>query len=316
MINILHTYYIYILFACICLFPIRAIAQTPPSPSIHQTDDDALAKLQALEKRAKESYDNRQYTNAFTLYREYEIQMRNAGYDVIQPDLLHNQMLAALKAQKFGYAIAYLQQLEIIAPSRDNRQKLAAIQSLVEYNISQQYPDAIFVRGKTDKFQTWQRVHRYSKPELFTFMIAIWAAFFLIIGAIYLLPYFYDRKPQKLFLSLILLQLLLICALVLLISNRQSTENLQFAVLLDSTSLKSDISPNPKSFEEPGYAEGLIVKVISQNADWAFIERADGKTAWVSNTDIYKLRSVDRATMNLGIKAYRESRNETVPPMD
>ena len=86
--------------------------------------------------------------------------------------------------------------------------------------------------------------------------------------------------------------------------------------MLDSTSLKSDISPNPKSFEEPGYAEGLIVKVISQNADWAFIERADGKTAWVSNTDIYKLRSVDRATMNLGIKAYRESRNETVTPMD
>lgn len=312
--NIKRNLFIYIFVFCSCLLPFSVTAQVQNGqPVSENADAQTLEKLRSLEKQAADLYDNRQYANALERYQEYEILVRQAGYDVVQPDLLYNQALAALKAQKFGYAIACLQQLDIIAPSQENRKKLSALQSLVEYNISQEHPDAVFVRGKSDRFQTWQRVRRYSKTELFYFVGGIWTAFFLIIGIVFFLPYFYERNPLKLFLSLILFQLLLIGALIVIISNRQSTENLQFAVLLDSDGLQSDLSPNPKPFSEPGFSEGLVVEVVQQSDKWALIERADGKTAWVAIDDIYKLRSADSATMNLGIQASQQSQNSTDP---
>ena len=285
-------------------------------PSKTASPAHAMAFLHDLEQLAKESCEKRQYGNALSIYREYETQMRNAGYDVLQIDLLHNQMIAALKAGKLGYAIAYLQQIEILAPSKENRNKLAALRSLVEYGISQNNPDAVFVRGQADNFQTWLRVSHFSQPQIYAIVLVIWTALFAFLGIAYAAQYVSKRNPKKVILTLVPLWISLFAVIVVIVAEHQTAKKLRYAVLLDTMSLSTDISPNPKRVSEQGFAEGQIVAVHSQNEKWSYIERADGVTAWVANTDIYPLRSVDQATMNSDIKAYRAARNETVDSID
>ncbi len=285
-------------------------------PSKTASPAHATAYLHDLEHFAKESFEKRQYDNVLGIYREYETQMRNAGYDALQIDLLHNQMLAALKAGKLGYAIAYLQQIEIIAPSKENRNKLAALRSLVEYGISQNNPDAVFVRGQADNFQTWQRVSHFSQPQIYAIVLVIWAALFAFLGMGYAAQFITKQNPKKVILTIIPLWIILLVVFAVIITEHRTAKNFRYAILLDTASLSADISPNPKRVGEQGFAEGQIVAVLSQNEKWSYIKRADGVTAWVSNNDIYRLRSVDQATMNSGIKAYRAARNETVDPID
>lgn len=263
--------------------------------------------LQIIEAAAKENFENKNYLNAFNLYQHYEKRMQEAGFDLRQTDLLQNQILVAFKAQKFDHAIAYLHQLDILEPDPQNVDKFEAIRNLVEHRIYQEYPNTVFIRGQTNDYQTWKRIHQYSRPLFFAICLALWGCLFVLSAIIYAHYTLQKRSSRKLVYALLPLWALAAYFLLSLVVEREYTREMQFAVLLDNTSLRANVSPNPQQITDPSFAEGLTVRILSQNEDWSFIQRADGMTAWISNSDIYKLRTLDQATMNLPIKAYRES---------
>ncbi|MBQ9816680.1 MAG: hypothetical protein IJM59_04325 [Proteobacteria bacterium] len=262
------------------LFPLDIWAQD-------KTEPEEPESLENLENLARRQFDEGKPEAALELYRRYEKQMIEEGWDALQFDVLVNLATASYRSERLGEAMGYVKQLSIFRGVNVNKY-IDELQMLIESRVYQKNPATKFIRGNSSDYTYWETAHRFSRAELHLAFFIIWCCIFLILTGY--MVWGRSSRFRAIFIDLLVMSgLFLLIAGALLIAQKR-TEDMKFGVLTEVSSLRTELGSDETGNLDGSFIPGMTVKVISHVPGWVRVERSDGALVWVDVHDFYLLR--------------------------
>lgn len=247
--------------------------------------------LQTLEDSARRQIEDKRPDIALDIYRQYEKEMIDKGWDALNADLLRNQAISAYQAGLFGESLAYLKQLIMIGDNEQNRQMLNEVQTLIEHNIFQKFPNHAFVRGDSDNFIEWKYSHKAPCQNI-KLMVLFSFSIFCLMTSLAIILRKRGRGVKIILISLTLLALLSSIENYAFYSHWKNSDNLSFGVLLDTLDMRTEPDKTGTLLPQNTFIPGMTVQIVATVPGWVKVIRADGETGWAETGNCYLLRGV------------------------
>lgn len=244
--------------------------------------------LVELENRAFQEFKNASYTKAEQTYAQIQTLVKQRGYAELQPDLLFNQALVHYHLGKPALAQAKLRQAYLITDNELYQTYIDQIQGIIELREHKKSPNTVFVRGDSDSFMYWSMAQYYHPNTLTIAMFTSLSSIFAILSALILI----NRNTLKRLLSILLAYFIAFFVVLVIIRSIQViTDDMTFAVLLDSNIVRNEPNYKAPNSTDMVFLPGITVQVVSQHDSWSLIQHGDGQTAWIPTEGLYLLRS-------------------------
>ncbi len=248
-------------------------------------DTTGLDDLEGLALRQMEAG---KYEPAHELYLSIEGELPKRNLDIQNETLLMNEAISAYLGNRPGWAVAHLQQLNVLNHSDETWQMAEEIQSLIEHRIYQKAPNTEFVRGESQAYTKWAMTHHYTETQVILLFLAAWFILFVCLSSLFVVRRGTRKFRTALWLSGI--SLVLTMASGLLVLQRHQTDDLRFGVLLDNVKVYSSPVVESASLMDNGFIPGMTVSLMTSIPGWTKVARFDGTTGWVRSEDCYLLR--------------------------